>query len=391
MPEEKDILVVDDEPIIRDILVRKLTSSGYRPVAVENAFEALDKMREKQFPVILSDIMMPGIDGIDLIKKVRVLYPDTAVVMITAVSNANAAIEALKQGASDYLIKPFNLEEIVISIQNALEKRRLILENRGYQEHLEDILKIQTAEIRGLLSVEQQKTAELNKALAEIEVTYNTTLEALSTALDYRDNATEGHSQRVVKYSIEIGNALGLNREELRNLARGTLLHDIGKIGVPDSVLRKPAQLTMEEWVQMKKHVEYGYSMLKGIPFLKDASFLVLHHQEKYDGTGYPQGLKRDEIVLSARIFALADTYDSMTTDRPYRKALPDMDAREEILRCRNSQFDPVVVDTFFKIPEVQWSKIKEDVAGMKTDNIIFRNLDKTFGHEKDPIPLLLL
>ena len=391
MTEEKDILVVDDEPIIRDILVRKLTASGYKPVAVENGFEALDKMREKPFPVILSDIMMPGIDGIDLIKKVRVLYPDTAVVMITAVSNANAAIEALKHGASDYLIKPFNLEEIVISIKNALEKRRLILENRGYQEHLEEIVKAQTAEIRGLLSVEQLKTAELNRALAEIQVTYNTTLEALSTALDYRDNATEGHSQRVVQYSVEVGKALGLSSDELINLSRGTLLHDIGKIGVPDSVLRKPAKLTTEEWVQMRKHVEYGYSMLKGIPFLKDASFLVLHHQEKYDGTGYPQGLKREQIVMSARIFAVADTYDSMTTDRPYRKALPDMDAREEILRCRGSQFDPVVVDTFFKIPAGKWSKVKEDVAGMKADNIIFRNLDKTFGHEKDPIPLLLL
>ena len=391
MPEEKDILIVDDEPIIRDILIRKLTSSGYKPVAVENAFEAFDKMREKPFPVILSDIMMPGIDGIELIKKVRVLYPDTAVVMITAVSNANAAIEALKHGASDYLIKPFNLEEIVISIQNALEKRRLIIENRGYQEHLEEIVKAQTAEIRGLLSVEQQKTAELNKALAEVQVTYNTTLEALSTALDYRDNATEGHSQRVVQYSIEVGKALGLSRSELQNLARGTLLHDIGKIGVPDSILRKPAKLSTKEWIQMRKHVEYGYSMLKDIPFLKDASFLVLHHQEKYDGTGYPQGLKREQIVMGARIFALADTYDSMTTDRPYRKALPDVDAREEILRCRNSQFDPVVVDTFFKIPEGKWSAIKEDVAGMKADNIIFQNLDKTFGHDKDPIPLLLL
>ncbi len=391
MPEEKDILVVDDEPIIRDILVRKLTSSGYKPVAVENAFEALDKMQENPFPVILSDIMMPGIDGIELIKKVRILYPDTAVVMITAVSNANAAIEALKQGASDYLIKPFNLEEIVISIRNALEKRRLILENREYQEHLEEIVKVQTAEIRGLLSVEQQKTAELNKALAEIQVTYNTTLEALLTALDYRDNATEGHSQRVVRYSIEVGKALGLSSDDLKNLARGTLLHDIGKIGVPDSILRKPAELSTEEWVEMRKHVEYGYSMLKGIPFLKDASFLILHHQEKYDGTGYPQGLKREQIVMGARIFALADTYDSMTTDRPYRKALPDRDAREEILRCRSSQFDPVVVDTFFRIPEDRWSKIKEDVAGMTVDNYVFRNPAPTYGNEKDPIPLLLL
>ena len=391
MPEEKDILVVDDEPIIRDILVRKLTSSGYRPVAVENAFEALDKMREKTFPVILSDIMMPGIDGIELLKKVRAGYPDTAVVMITAVSNANAAIEALKEGASDYLIKPFNLEEIVMSIANALEKRRLILENRGYQEHLEELVRVQTAEIRGLLAIEQQKTFQLNKALDEIQVTYNTTLEALSTALDYRDNVTEGHSQRVVKYSIEIGKALGLKDYDLEVLARGTLLHDIGKIGVPDSILRKPAILTSEEWGEMRKHVEYGYRMLEGIPFLKDASSIVLHHQERYDGAGYPQGLKRDEIVIGARIFAIVDTYDSMTTDRPYRKALTDKDAREEILRGRNSQFDPVVVDTFFKIPEQKWSTIKEDVAGRKSNNSIFRSTDKTAVYEKDPVPLKLL
>lgn len=391
MPEEKDILVVDDEPIIRDILVRKLTSSGYRPVAVENAFEALDKMREKTFPVILSDIMMPGIDGIELLKKVRSGYPDTAVVMITAVSNANAAIEALKEGASDYLIKPFNLEEIVMSIANALEKRRLILENRGYQEHLEELVRVQTAEIRGLLAIEQQKTFQLNKALDEIQVTYNTTLEALSTALDYRDNVTEGHSQRVVKYSIEIGKALGLKDCDLEVLARGTLLHDIGKIGVPDSILRKPAILTSEEWGEMRKHVEYGYRMLQSIPFLKDASSIVLHHQERYDGAGYPQGLKRDEIVIGARIFAIVDTYDSMTTDRPYRKALTDKDAREEILRGRNSQFDPVVVDIFFKIPEQKWSTIKEDVAGRKCNNSIFRSTDKTAVYEKDPVPLKLL
>lgn len=391
MLEEKDILVVDDEPIIRDILVRKLTSSGYRPVAVENAFEALDKMREKTFPVILSDIMMPGIDGIELLKKVRSGYPDTAVVMITAVSNANAAIEALKEGASDYLIKPFNLEEIVMSIANALEKRRLILENRGYQEHLEELVRVQTAEIRGLLAIEQQKTFQLNKALDEIQVTYNTTLEALSTALDYRDSVTEGHSQRVVKYSIEIGKALGLKNYDLEVLARGTLLHDIGKIGVPDSILRKPAILTSEEWGEMRKHVEYGYRMLQSIPFLKDASSIVLHHQERYDGDGYPQGLKRDEIVIGARIFAIVDTYDSMTTDRPYRKALTDKDAREEILRGRNSQFDPVVVDTFFKIPEQKWSTIKEDVAGRKSNNSIFRSTDKTAVNEKDPVPLKLL
>ena len=362
MLDDKDILIVDDEPLIREILVRKLSNSGYRPVAVENAFEALDKMRGTPFPVVLSDIMMPGIDGIELLKKLRASYPDTAVVMITAVSNVSAAVEALREGAYDYLIKPFNLEEVAFSVRNTLEKRRLLLENRGYQERLEEIVQVQTAEIRDLLTTERHKTIELNKALDEIEVTYNSTLEALSTALDYRDNETEGHSQRVVRYSLEIGKTLGLTDSEIETLVRGTLLHDIGKIGVPDSILRKPAKLTEEEWVEMRKHVEYGYRMLKDIPFLKEASLIVLHHQERYDGTGYPQGLKGNDIVIGARIFAVVDTYDSMTSDRPYRKALTDTVAREEICRCRSSQFDPDVVDTFFKIPKEEWLNVKEEV-----------------------------
>lgn len=363
MPDNiKEILIVDDEPLIRDILVRKLTDSGYKPIPAENAFEALSKMGENPFPLVLSDIMMPGMDGIELLKRLRSMYPDTSVVMITAVSNVSIAIEALREGAYDYLIKPFNLEEVVLSVRNALEKRSLILENRVYQAHLEEIVKTQTAEIRQLLSIEQQKTSELNEALKEIEVTYNSTIDALSTALDYRDNETEGHSQRVVRYSLEIGKVLGLYRHDMEILARGTLLHDIGKIGVPDSVLWKPGKLTEEEWVEMRKHVEYGYRMLKNIPFLRDAALIVLHHQERYDGSGYPQGLKGDDIVIGARIFAIADTYDAMTTDRPYRKALTDRDAREEIHRCSGSQFNPDVVKAFFKIPAEEWFEIKKDV-----------------------------
>lgn len=357
-----EILIVDDEPLIRSILVRKLSKSGYIPTPAENAFEALSLMREKPCPLVVSDIMMPGMDGIELLKRLRSMYPDTAVIMITAVSNVNIAIEALREGAYDYLIKPFNLEEIVLSVRNALEKRRLILENRLYQEHLEEIVKAQTGEIRGLLYKEQQKTSELNKALEEVQITYNATLDALSIALDYRDNETEGHSQRVVRYSLQIGKMLGLNKHETEILARGTLLHDIGKIGVPDSVLWKPGKLTEEEWVEMRRHVEYGYRMLQHIPFLKDAALMVFHHHERYDGTGYPQGLKGDHIVIGARIFAIADTYDAMTTDRPYRKALTDGEAREEIQRCSGSQFDPYVGEAFFRIPREEWSKIKEDV-----------------------------
>jgi len=358
----KEILVVDDEPLIREIIIRKLSEFGYIATPVENAFEALNKMREKSYPLVLSDIMMPGMDGIELLKRLRSLYPDTAVVMITAVSNVNIAIEALREGAYDYLIKPFNFEEVVLSVKNAFEKRDLILENRLYQKHLEALVENQTSEIRQLLSREQERSSELSKALEEIQITHDATIDALSAALDYRDNETEGHSQRVVRYSLEIGKVLGLERRNLEVLARGTLLHDIGKIGVPDSILWKPGKLTDEEWVEMRKHVEYGFKMLKSIHFLRDAALIVQHHHERYDGSGYPDRMSGDNIIIGARIFAIADTYDAMTTDRPYRKALTDRDAREEIKRCNGTQFDPKITEAFFQIPVEQWFNIKDDV-----------------------------
>lgn len=358
----KEILVVDDEPLIREIIIRKLSEFGYIATPVENAFEALNKMREKSYPLVLSDIMMPGMDGIELLKRLRSLYPDTAVVMITAVSNVNIAIEALREGAYDYLIKPFNFEEVVLSVKNAFERRDLILENRLYQKHLEALVENQTSEIRQLLSKEQERSSELNKALEEIQITHDATIDALSAALDYRDNETEGHSQRVVRYSLEIGKVLGLERRNLEVLARGTLLHDIGKIGVPDSILWKPGKLTDEEWVEMRKHVEYGFKMLKSIHFLRDAALIVQHHHERYDGSGYPDRMSGDNIIIGARIFAIADTYDAMTTDRPYRKALTDRDAREEIKRCNGTQFDPKITEAFFQIPVEQWFNIKDDV-----------------------------
>ena len=358
----KEILVVDDEPLIREIIIRKLSEFGYIATPVENAFEALNKMREKSYPLVLSDIMMPGMDGIELLKRLRSLYPDTAVVMITAVSNVNIAIEALREGAYDYLIKPFNFEEVVLSVKNAFERRDLILENRLYQKHLEALVENQTSEIRQLLSREQERSSELSKALEEIQITHDATIDALSAALDYRDNETEGHSQRVVRYSLEIGKVLGLERRNLEVLARGTLLHDIGKIGVPDSILWKPGKLTDEEWVEMRKHVEYGFKMLKSIHFLRDAALIVQHHHERYDGSGYPNRMSGDNIVIGARIFAIADTYDAMTTNRPYRKALTDRDAREEIKRCNGTQFDPKITEAFFQIPVEQWFNIKDDV-----------------------------
>ena len=269
--------------------------------------------------------------------------------MVTGVVDAQTAIGAIRQGASDYVTKPFNLEEVQIVVDRTLEKRRLILENRAYQEHLEDLV--------------SQRTRELHDS-------YESTLQALVTALDFRDNETQGHSYRVVEYAVEVARQMGLAESEITWVRRGAILHDVGKIGVPDAILRKPGKLDADEWAEMRKHPEMGYRMLRHIPFLAPALDIVLCHQERFDGTGYPQGLKGEEIPLGARIFSVVDTFDAMTSDRPYRAALTIQDARDEIERFRGIQFDPNVADAFLRIDEARWREIRERVhRGVKALN----------------------
>ncbi len=208
----------------------------------------------------------------------------------------------------------------------------------------------------------QQHALDLAAALDELESTYDDTLAALSGALDLRDNETEGHARRVTRYSVRIAEVMGSRGQILVDIERGALLHDIGKIGVPDAILLKPAKLTDEEWAVMRTHPHLGYQMIRNIRFLSGASPIVLHHHERYDGGGYPAGLTGQDIPLGARIFAIADTFDAMTSDRPYRKALPYEAARDEIGRCAGSQFDPVVVEAFCQVPEEEWADIREAV-----------------------------
>jgi putative nucleotidyltransferase with HDIG domain len=338
---EMSLLIVDDELSVRELLAEALASFGYRTHKAADAAEAFEAVRDRPIDLVLTDIEMPGESGMDLLHRVKSHDPDLDVIMVTGVVDAKTAINSIRQGASDYVTKPFNLEEVQIVVDRTLEKRRLIRENRAYQEHLEELV--------------EQRTRELRDA-------YESSLQALVTALDFRDNETQGHSYRVVEYAMLVAARMGIGEPELGWIRRGAILHDVGKIGIPDAILKKPGKLTDEEWGVMKKHPEWGYEMLRHIGHLREALDIVRSHQERFDGSGYPQGLAGEAIPRGARIFAVVDTFDAMTSDRPYRKALTIDDARAEIERCKGSQFDPAVADAFLAIDAHIWSEIRERV-----------------------------
>ncbi|HEU5182894.1 MAG TPA: HD domain-containing phosphohydrolase [Candidatus Polarisedimenticolia bacterium] len=342
------VLVVDDEPAIRDLLLEGLKDSGFECSVAANGSEALEALRRRCFALVLSDIDMPGMDGVRLLQRVKEAHPDVEVVMITGVVDVEVALRAMRMGANDYLTKPFNLEEVRLTVERALEKRRLVLENREYQRDLEAKVAERTVEV-------VLKRREVEELYEKLQISYETTLEALAAALDTRDTETQGHSVRVSEYTVVIARRMGVEEPELTEIRRGALLHDVGKIGIPDAVLRKPGKLTAEEWREMKQHPEIGGRILSGIKFLEKSLPIVMAHQERFDGSGYPQGLKGEEIPLGARIFAVVDTLDAMTSDRPYRKALRYEDAREEIVRNSGIQFDPKVVEVFLSIPPEEW------------------------------------
>lgn len=343
---DRRLLVVDDDEAVRRIVAEILSDEGYEPSTAAGADDALDQMKADPFPLVITDIKMPDRDGLWFLRTIRREYPTTAVIMMTGYGQVDTAVEALKYGASDYLTKPIRVNHLSASVLRALDRRRLILENQAYQ--------------RGLEGVVEEKTRELEQAYSEISETYRLTLEALVTALDARECETGHHSQRVVRYCLAIADQMGIEGREREDLARGALLHDIGKIGVPDHILLKPGPLSSEEWVDMRKHPEIGARILSDIRFLAPAAELVLAHQEQYDGSGYPRGLKGDEIPLGARIFSVADTLDAIISDRPYRRGRSLDYAREEIQRFAGIQFDPSVVQAFMEVSDEAWIRLRD-------------------------------
>ncbi len=353
--DTRRVLVVDDELSVREILCEGLEAFGFDTRMAADADEAMSLLENERFHLLLTDIDMPGRSGIDLMNSARTAFPDLDVVMVTGVVDAKTAIKAIRDGASDYVTKPFNLEEVQIVVDRTLEKRRLIEENRSYQEHLEDLVELRTGEL-------VEKHREVEHLYDDLQDSYESSLQALVTALDFRDNETQGHSYRVVEYAVIVAKEMGIEEPELTWIRRGAILHDVGKIGIPDSILKKPGKLDEAEWEEMKRHPEMGFRMLQHIRFLEPALDIVMSHQERFDGTGYPRGLQGEEIPLGARIFAVVDTFDAMTSDRPYRKALTIEDARSEIREWSGRQFDPDVAEAFLQVPAETWREVRERV-----------------------------
>jgi putative nucleotidyltransferase with HDIG domain len=337
------------------VLFESLQESGYRCTTAGDGVEALQRFRSSSFNLLVSDIDMPQMDGVRLLREVKSIRPDTEVIMLTGMLDLDVAIRAIRMGASDYLTKPFNLEQVRITVERAIEKQRLILENREYRETLEARVAERTAAL-------SHKTREVEDLFGKLNESYQTTLEALATALDARDAETLGHSVRVGAYTVAVAQRMGVKDPDLTDIYRGALLHDVGKIGIPDAILLKPGKLTAEEWVEMRKHPEIGARMLQGIRFLEGAIPIVLCHQERWDGNGYPQRLAGKAIPLGARIFSVVDTLDAMTSDRPYRKALTYEHARAEIIKYSGMQFDPEVVAVFLSIAQAEWQAIQRRV-----------------------------
>jgi putative nucleotidyltransferase with HDIG domain len=344
------ILVVDDEAHVRSMIGATLERHGFDVQLAAGGREALEWLDRSDYELILTDIVMQEGNGLALLERIHAQHPNLPVIMVTAIHDISVAIDSMRRGAYDYLLKPFEREHLVATVQRALDHRQAIQESHTYQQNLEQVVRARTEMLR--------------QAMEDLEHSYDVTLEALGDALDLKDSETEGHSKRVTAYTIALARAMGISPAEIKVIARGAFLHDIGKMAIPDEILRKPGKLTPEEQEVMREHCARGYQMLRKIPFLSEAAEIVFTHQEHFDGSGYPSGLSGSSIPVGARIFAVADTLDAITSDRPYRVARTFDAAREEIVRCSGTQFDPAVVEVYLKIPNELWLELRSEITG---------------------------
>lgn len=347
---EFNVLYVDDEVNLLSAFQRVFKHDAFNVTTTHDAELALELVQKKQFHVIASDFRMPVLDGVEFLERTRRTSPDALRILITGMCDFDAAVDAINRGkVYRFIGKPWNNDDLRASIFQALEYWRLKRENERLAE---------------LIQGRNQELEELNYNLERVvQKRTMDVLNGLISALDLRDTETQNHSRRVSLYASLVAERMGLGGTELMDIERGALLHDIGKIGVRDSILLKPGKLTEEEWVEMRLHPELGWKLLDGIDFLERARDVVLHHQERFDGQGYPGRRASEQICLGARIFSVVDTLDAMTCDRPYRKALPYETARAEIARCSGTQFDPRVVEVFLSIPEDDFHRIRRKLS----------------------------
>jgi response regulator RpfG family c-di-GMP phosphodiesterase len=346
------LLIVDDEHAHRNVLAVMLEQSGMACTTAPSAKEALHILQRESMDAVIADLNMPGISGMELLAQIRLHHPHMVFLMATGTDDVQLGVQAMRQGADDYLVKPLQMDEVLVSLGRAFHKQYLEREVEQYRQNLEKMV--------------CKRTVQLQRALVQVEHSYADTLDALGAAIDLRDGQTAGHSRRVALSSMNILKQMKGTAQQLKSLAMGAWLHDIGKLAIPDAILLKPSALTERERRIMQEHVRIGYDLVKRIRFLDGAAEIILHHHERWDGSGYPQGLKGPDIPLNARIFSVADTVDAMTSDRPYRSALPFQDARNEIERNAGIQFDCQVVDVFLSIPNETWETIHEQTSAIQ-------------------------
>lgn len=332
---EDRILIVDDEEVICNVLDRRLTKEGYSCTTANNGKEALNHFYKNSFSLIISDMKMPEMTGIELLQKVKAIDPKMKMIMVTAYPDIDLAVNAMRLGAYDFIIKPADLDLIVMSVKKALESRRLEEEIEAYHNRMEELV--------------EERTAKLQQAYRTLKKSHLDSVKVLAEAIDAKDPYTRGHSDRVKRMSLAIAKKMGFSEERLENLEYGALLHDIGKIGIKDEVLQKQAPLSSEEYQYIQEHPLIGVKIVEGVEFFKDKIPMIRHHHEHYDGNGYPDGLAGEAIPLEARIISLPDAFDAMTSARPHRNIMPLQNVLAELEKFKGKQFDPKVLDIFIR------------------------------------------
>lgn len=346
------VLLVDDEPSVLQMMGDALGSEGYKYQACANGENALSALKQEKFGVVVTDLYMPGISGMTVLKEGRKVRPESAFLVVAGEQDARVGVEAMKQGALDYLVKPFPVQSLIASVRRAAQLKMQEQEDRARYEHYQ--------------SLATKRTEQLKQALAHIGQDQEAAVETLGSLLDVRDNEMAGHAHRVCLYAFELARRMGLPRGSWKDLVLGAFLHDVGKIGIPSEILSKPGSLTPAEIAVMRTHVTVGYNIVRRIEHLQKTAEIVFSHHERFDGNGYPRGLKGEEIPLEARIFSVADTLDAMTSDRPYRRALPMERVYAEIKACSGKQFDPKVVVAFLSASPAVWEGIRENVQAIQ-------------------------
>jgi response regulator RpfG family c-di-GMP phosphodiesterase len=372
--DEKTLLIIEPNSDKRTLLVN-FFSARYQCDGADSITAALKRIQEKEYAVILTPLALPNFNGLDIIPYLQSVSPRTIPIFISDNDVQGNTVRAFRAGAFEVIQKPFTLTKVEEAIEKAFGQFEMKWLKDRYQQHLEELV--------------AERTAELDQALEAIENSYRMTLKALVQALETRDFETHGHSERVVTFSLRLGYELGLDKDSLRDLELGALLHDIGKIGVPDAVLRKPAKLNEDEWNKMKLHPVHGQNILRNIPFLEGAGRIVAQHHEKWDGSGYPVGLRGEDIDIGARIFAVVDAFDAMVSDRVYRKGCSYEEALAELERCSGTQFDPLVVEAFKNVPKEDWEILRERSLREKQEISSFQAIVSELVYARRPLEMV--